>query len=226
MLRINHLVTVTFVAVLATAVVASAIFSDDVTMRRDDGPAPSPEQLLATCPGGSIHNADKCTFEPDGTTSKVYQWLVSNAGENCDPDAKTDLKITLKISQSSRDAYSDGVTVGTGIAEEGVGIKIENTAMYEKGVTVSHDELYTAQVEPHSSKALVAQTGYTRHNGRICVNYGNKVGGHYIWYVKASNDVPDRNDVVRTTIPLRCGQTPDSVIQEWNHDPAQRRLHY
>lgn len=119
------------------------------------------------------------------------------------------MKITLKISQSSRDAYSDGVTVGTGIAEEGVGIKIENTAMYgerpfptsvrtpyphkplctsffahatatEKGVTVSHDELYTAQVEPHSSKALVAQTGYTRHNGRIRVNYGNKVGGHYI----------------------------------------------
>lgn len=50
MLRTNHLVIVTFVAVLATAVVASAIFSDDVTMRRDDGPAPSPEQLLATCP--------------------------------------------------------------------------------------------------------------------------------------------------------------------------------
>lgn len=116
----------------------------------------------------------------------------------------------------------------------------------EQGVTVTHDEVITVTVKPHSSTMLVAQTAYNRHYGKVRINYGNRVDGHYICackrarsrgaradspppsylpgYVPGSQDVPNKNDIVRTTVPLQCGQAPESVVKEWNADPTKRRF--
>lgn len=219
---------------LASAMVVSAlpavVPADDIhvrdsngVMRRDDGP--SIEQLLESCPGGSTGNADKCTFEPDGNQQQVYQYLVSDTIANCDPNSKAPTSSNEVVTKTSTDSWSFGGSVGSGAEYEGIGAKMTITATYEHGETKSHTEGIKVTANPGQQAGLVVQQGYTRHTGRIKVQYGNQVDGHYFWYVSGMNqDTVNPDQETKEGYGFDCGSSPQSKIDEFNASPATKQF--
>lgn len=124
---------------------------------------------VSTQPNIHFHVTSGCTFEPDGPSSNVYHYFLSDTVSNCSPGAKEPAKAIKTISGSVTDSYSFGGSVGSGAEYEGVGAKMEVSATYEHGKTVEHHETTTVYAQPGQQGALVTQQGYVRHPGKVRV---------------------------------------------------------
>ncbi|PWN27103.1 hypothetical protein BDZ90DRAFT_186194 [Jaminaea rosea] len=225
----RSLIAFALASAMMVSALPAAIPGDDIHVRdsnsvvRRDGP--SIEQLLESCPGGSTGNADKCTFEPDGNTQTVYQYLVSDTISNCDSNSQAPATANEVVTKTSTDSFSFGGSVGSGAEYEGIGAKMTITATYEHGKTVSHSEGVKVTANPGQQAGLVVQQGYTRHTGRVKVQYGNQVDGHYFWYVNGMNqDTVNEGDEHKSGYGFDCGSSPQSKIDEWNANPTNKQF--
>ncbi|POM24245.1 hypothetical protein BTM25_28730 [Actinomadura rubteroloni] len=150
---------------------------------------------------GKVGDLDSCTFEPDGDLGTFMKWSVSGVPvNNCTPGATADIKSTTTDGEGRSTAHSE--TVGTSVGFTGsvtlksdkpvlgetlsldISAGFENseslTETWTKTVTVSNGE--TIIVKPGYKAVRTVGVEYRRVRGRVRLNYGTRVNGHYIWY--------------------------------------------
>lgn len=143
-------------------------------------------------------NADKCTFEQTGDDQTVYQYQLSTGAYNCGGSTE-DQTTTATITDSVTNSWTVGG--GAGVSADGgeeipVGVSAKISVTYGGGSTEAHSLSKMVTAKPNSSQYYIQQKQFTRHNGRIRVNYGHTVGGHYIWYLNGSKNDVETGDVV------------------------------
>ncbi|KAK7453200.1 hypothetical protein VKT23_011881 [Stygiomarasmius scandens] len=193
---------------------ASAFPSSRNLQRRKNVERPNVASL-DHCPGRSIGDADRCTFEQQSTLPDRVKWFqFGQAVTNCDngPDAD-DIVSTVETSHTTTETWehTDGVEF------DFFGVKIGGEGGWEESSSTTESQSIEMTVPAGKQKVAVVGVNHKESQGRIRINYGDPSGEpgsndfHFIYF---QNDIistqPKGDPPVYDTREFNCGE--DIVI--------------
>ncbi|ETW79489.1 hypothetical protein HETIRDRAFT_452658 [Heterobasidion irregulare TC 32-1] len=180
--------------------------------------SPSDADLFASCPGGvgshNIEKADRCTLlTPTTNPDKRIFTVVGNPEQNCDGGTNP---VTVTIGGSTTVSTTNTVDGGAGINIDG--IKIGGGFSNTKTTTTTMSNSTTFSVPPGRQVVQVVGVNHHSQTGRVQVNFGDRVDGHFIWFTQASVTqlTPDPSDMFFDIHESACGADPRD-LSSLNH---------
>ncbi|KAK7056945.1 hypothetical protein VNI00_002663 [Paramarasmius palmivorus] len=193
---------------IATSLTSALAASRFEARKNVDRPDPA---NLDHCPGGTIHDADRCTFEMmEDIGTRTRRFRVGDPAENCEngPNAPP---ITTKIegSREFTETWSHTNKVGIDL----FGIKFGGENGWEKSESRAESTSNSVTVPAGKKTVWSAKIDYHEYAGRFRINYGDPSGEpgednyHYVWY---NNDVvssqPTGDEVAWEPVTVDCNE--------------------
>ncbi|KAF9268251.1 hypothetical protein L218DRAFT_604202 [Marasmius fiardii PR-910] len=197
---------------ILSSVIASTSASTIGRRKTVDRPDPS---NLDHCPGYTIGDADKCTFELESQgPDSVVTHLVGDPVSNC-LGGTSDLVTTIGGSSTISQTFKFGVS--TGFSADGgetlpIGVSFSSSDGWSNTESKTFSQNVQVTVRPGQKAALVAKVTAKTFLGRVRLNYGDRTGEpgkndyHFVWFNNGVGSIQPTDEVVFDQKIVSCDE--------------------
>ncbi|GAA5833533.1 hypothetical protein JCM11251_003520 [Rhodosporidiobolus azoricus] len=178
------------------------------------------------CPGGSIGDADSCTFEP----TKIYdttlkRWTQYGSWyDNCNSVNTADIVATVTDSIATGNSLTSTTELSIGIASEGFSLGISQSFSESWSQTKTWSESQSITVKANQAGNINVANEFILAEGQLRIAYGDRKDGHYYWLqtgLEVYTPVPGTSDIYSANV-ADCGSIDQPVKGDYYYYNADK----
>lgn len=179
---------------------------------------------ISHCPGGSIGDADTCTFEP--TTiydTSIKRWTQYGSWyDNCASTDTASITDTLSSSVAVTNSLTETTTISVGIDADGFTAGASESFAQTWSTTDTFTESQAITVGPQQNGDIQISKMFIMSEGTLKINYGSAQDGHYIWLttgIEVFSADPSSSDTYSANV-ADCGVVSAPNPAAWYYEDA------